>query len=182
MRRNIHFSVISKINQKGVRGYDPLFKVSCLLKIMIKGMRGVRTSVNHVTIDNIMIKYMGRAITYVQYMHVKPIKHGIKVFAICCDISTILIGFKVYFFQEDHSRNIAMGIFDDIVKEAGITTARGHTIYTNNYCTSMALAKHMFNKYVWTIVGAIIPMYKKSCANHDIPFFKLSNVSRNSLK
>ena len=101
MRRNIHFSVISKINQKGVRGYDPLFKVSCLLKIMIKGMRGVRTSVNHVTIDNIMIKYMVRSVTYVWYMPAKPINNGIKIFSICCALFAILLDLKVYVGQED---------------------------------------------------------------------------------
>ena len=36
------------------------------------------TAGKHVTIDESMIWYMGRAISYVQYMPAKPIKHGIK--------------------------------------------------------------------------------------------------------
>ena len=47
-----------------------------------KDMRGVWTAVSHVTIENSMIKFMGRAVTYVQYVPTKPIKHGIKVFAV----------------------------------------------------------------------------------------------------
>ena len=62
---------------------------------MMKGMRGVLTSVNNVTIYESMIKYMGRDTTYVLYMHAKPIKYGIKVFSICCTLSVVLIGFKV---------------------------------------------------------------------------------------
>ena len=62
----------------------------------MKGMRYVWNARNHVIIDNIILKYMSRDVTYVQYMHAKPIKHGIKVFAICCAIYTILLGFKVY--------------------------------------------------------------------------------------
>ena len=40
---------------------------------------------------------------------------------------------------------------DDLVEEAGITSIRGWMLYINNYSMSMALAKSMFNKYVWTI-------------------------------
>ena len=64
MQRNIHFSDNSKIKHKGVRGYDPLFKVSYQLEIIMKGMRGVWTDGKHLTIDDIMIKYMGRVATY----------------------------------------------------------------------------------------------------------------------
>ena len=95
MWRNIHFSDNSKIKHKGVRGYDPLFKVIYPFQIMMKGMIFVWTAGKHVTIDKIMIKYIGIAITYVQYMPAKPINHGIKVFFICCALSTIFLGFKV---------------------------------------------------------------------------------------
>ena len=47
-----------------------------------KDMRGVWTAVSHVTIENSMIKFMGRAVTYVQYMPIKTIKNVITVFAI----------------------------------------------------------------------------------------------------
>ena len=59
-------------------------------------MTGEWNSAKHVTIDKSMISYMGRSITYFHYMPAKPTKHGIKVFAICCALSTILLGFKVY--------------------------------------------------------------------------------------
>ena len=63
---------------------------------MIKWMRGIWTSGKHVTIDDSVIKYMGKAIAYVHYMPAKPIKHIIKVFAICCALSKLFLGFKVY--------------------------------------------------------------------------------------
>ena len=87
----------------------------------------------------------------------KPIQHGIKVFVVCCDISTILISFELYVFQKDDFDNKALGICDELVKEARITSARWRTLYTDNYYMPMALAKHMFNKYRWTIVGTIVP-------------------------
>ena len=59
-------------------------------------MRYVWTTRNYVTIDNIIIKYMIRDVTYVQYIPAKPIKHGIKVFAIFCALYAIILGFKFY--------------------------------------------------------------------------------------
>ena len=60
-------------------------------------------------------------------------KHGIKVFDICCDIYKILIGFKVYVGQEDDSDNTSLGIFDEPVKGAGLTSTRGRMLYTDSY-------------------------------------------------
>ena len=95
MQRKIYFYDNSKIKEKGVRGYDPLFKVIYTLEITMKVMRGVWISRKHVNIYKSMIKYIGRDIKYIQYMPAKLIKHGIQVFAICCAISTILLVFKV---------------------------------------------------------------------------------------
>ena len=173
MWRSIRFSDNSKINHKVVCGYDPLFKVSYPLEIMTKRITGVWTAINHVTIDESMIKYIDRDVKYFQYMPKNTIKHVIKMFAICSSLSTILLYLKVYVGQEDDSDSTALGFFDRLVKEAGITNARGRTLYTNNYCTLMAIDKHIFNKYGWTIVGTIIPTEKKSRADHHIPLLKL---------
>jgi hypothetical protein len=37
-----------------------------------------------IRVDESMIKYMGRFVLFIQYMPAKPIKHGIKVYALCC--------------------------------------------------------------------------------------------------
>ena len=50
-----------------------------------------------------------------------------------------------------------MGICDELVKEAGITSVLGRMIYNNKYCTSIALDMYMFNEYIWTIFGTITP-------------------------
>ena len=180
--RNIHFSEISDINNKGVRGYDPLLNFSYPLEKFMKGMRGLWTARKHVTIEKSMIKYMGKSVTYVQYIPANPIKHGIKVFAMCCAFSEILIGFKVHFVQGGDSDDTALGISDDLVKEDGLTSARVRTLYTNNYYTPMEIAKHMLNEYGWTIVGTILPTDNKSRADHDITFLEFLNEERNGFQ
>ena len=72
MRQCIHFCDNSKRKAKGDIGYDALFKVNFALETMMKGMRKAWVAGKHVTIDKSMIRYMGRAIRYVQYMPEKP--------------------------------------------------------------------------------------------------------------
>ena len=114
--RNTNFFNNSNINHMGVGDYDHIFKVSYHLETFIKGTRGVRTARKYVTIDESAIKYIGRSVTYVKYMTGKSIKHGIKVFAICCALYVILLGIKVYIVQEDDSDNTDMGICGELIK------------------------------------------------------------------
>ena len=155
MRQYIHFVDNSKRVPKGQPGYKVLFKVSFALDEMMKGMWKVWTAGKHVAIDEFMIRYMGRAISYVQYMPAKPIKHGIKVFALCCALSDVILTFKVYVGKEDDSDGTTVGVCDELVNDAGLTSARGHVLHTDNYYTSVKLAKHMYENYGWTIVGTI---------------------------
>jgi hypothetical protein len=60
------------------------------------GQRRAWIAGEKITIDESMIKYCGRAVSYVQYMLKKPIKHGITVFAVCCVVSACLLGFEIY--------------------------------------------------------------------------------------
>ena len=128
-----------------------------------------------------MIKFMGRAVTYVQYMPIKTIKNVITVFAIWCALSTIILDVNVCVGQENDSDNIYLVICDDLVKEAGLASTRGRKLYPYNYYMLMVLDKHMFNKYGWKIVGTIVPMAKTSSSDHNITFLKFSNGARNGL-
>jgi len=76
--------------------YAPLSNIHSILDKLMKGMRNAWTTGKNIVIDESMIKYCSRAIKFVQYMPKKPIKHGVKVFAVCCAYSTVLLGFEVY--------------------------------------------------------------------------------------
>ena len=147
-----------------------------------KGMRKAWVAGKHVTIDESMIRYMGRAISYVQYMLAKPIKHGIKVFVLCCAVSALILAFKVYVEKEDDSNISVAAVCDELCVDAGLTHQWGRVLYTENYYTSVKLEKLMFEKYGWTIVGTISPTDKKSREDEDIPFLKLSNGVRLGVK
>ena len=139
MCQYIHFADNSKRVPKGKPGYNPLFKEKFTLDEMMKGMRKAWIAGKHVTTDKLMMRYMGRAINYVQYMPAKPIKHGIKVFALCCAMSAVILAFKVYVGKEDDSDGTAVGVCDQLVNDAGLISAYGHLLYTDNYSTSVKL-------------------------------------------
>jgi len=63
-----------------------------------------------ISVDESMIKYMGRAVTWVQYMPRKPIKHGIKVFAMCCTVTGYLYAFVVYTGKDNTIDGSALGV------------------------------------------------------------------------
>ena len=94
------------------------------------------------------------------------------------DLYEILLGLKVYVVQEGDYDNTGMGICDDMAKEAGLTSVRGRTLYTNNYCMLMALANHMFSKYGWKIVVTIVPTDNKSRVDYDINFLNVNIIGK----
>ena len=122
-------------------------------------MRRVKRLGKHVTIDKSMIAYMGRAVTFVQYMPAKSTKHGIKVYALCCAVSAVLLAYQVNTAKEDERDNSATEICHHLCRSAGITKKRDHVLYTDNWYASIKLCKEFFKRYGWTVVGSVTPTY-----------------------
>ena len=75
----------------------------------------------------------------------------------------------------------SLDICTKLCHEAGLLETRGRVLYTDNYYTSIKLAKHMFEQYGWTMIGTFVPSEKKHREKEDFPFLKLSNGARNSV-
>ena len=101
MRRHIHFVDNRHQKKKGEHGYTPLFKVRQIMNDIMNNLQKAWIAGKHITVDESMIKYMGHAIAFVQYMPQKPIKHGIKVCCLCCAYTSYLLGFEVYVGKEN---------------------------------------------------------------------------------
>jgi hypothetical protein len=182
MKRFLHFADNSTRKGRDEEGYDPLFKVTPALEFIMKGIRRAWSPGQRITIDESMVKYMGRAIKFIQYMPAKPIKHGIKIFCVCCAESGVLLGFEVYCGQERKDwDNTAIAIVERLIEDAELTQAKGRILFTDNWYTSTKLAMLLFRKYKWTFCGTIVPTKKKTRAAYDIPFLKLSNSARKKL-
>ena len=160
MRRYIHFCDNDDKKKPGQAGYSPLFKVNKVLDTVGKGIRSAWNAGKRVTIDESMIKYMGRAVPFVQYMPAKPIKHGLKVYCLCCAVSGVMLAYQVYTGKkedEEPQMSASIDICTKLCREAGLLETRGRVLYTDNYYTSIKLAKHMFEQYGWTMTGTYVP-------------------------
>ena len=71
-RRSIHFADNAEQVPQGKEGYDALFKVKYPMDVMMNGIRKSWNVGKHVTVDESMIRYNGRAVSYVQYNPQKP--------------------------------------------------------------------------------------------------------------
>jgi len=130
-----------------------------------------------------MIKYRGKAVSFTQYNPLKPIKHGIKVFALCCSYSAYLLGFEVYLGKEyTKDGGSALQIIDRLLLGSNLTSSTGRKLYVDNWYTTVNLAKHLYEQYGWTVVGTMTPTDKKSRRDHDVPFLRLSNGGLKEVK
>ncbi len=109
----------------------------------------------NVTINESMIKYCGNAIEFVQYMPKKPIKHGIKVFAVCCAYTAVLLGFEFYVETDTVDDGMALGVVKRLIEGTGLTDNCGRMLYTDNWYSSMVLATTLFTDYCWRFCGTM---------------------------
>lgn len=128
---------------------------------------------DRVTIDESMIRYMGRAVAFVQYMPRKPIKHGLKVFAICCSYSAVLLGFEIYCGPEIQPDNSACAVVLRLIAAAGLEGV-GRIVYTDNWYTTMDLAIALKEKLGYWFCGTYTLSKKVSRQDKDVPFHLLS--------
>lgn len=181
LRNFMHFSVTQDRKRRGQRGYDPLFKVRPIIEAIMKGLQGTWIAGEKITIDESIIRYNGRAIMFVQYNPRKPIKHGIKVFAVCCAYSGVMLGFEVYCGSDTDEDNSALAVVDRLLQKNHLTTARGRAVYTDNWYTTVPLARHLYEKYGMFFCGTMTPTDKKARQDLDVPFLKLSRRAKDSV-
>jgi hypothetical protein len=107
---------------------------------MLSGLQHTHNVGKQVTVDESMIRYMGQAVELVQYILTKPIKHGIKVYTLCCRISGIMVAWNIYTGSEKGVANSTTKICSDLARSANLHKQKGRVLCTDNYYTSGKLA------------------------------------------
>ena len=81
-----------------------------------------------------MIKYCGRAVSFVQYLPKKPIEHGMKVFVLCYAYTGYLLSFETYLGTNiEIDENAALHIVNKLITREELTTSQGRALYTDNW-------------------------------------------------
>lgn len=103
------------------------------------------------TIDESMIKSKSRFVNFKQYMPLKPIKHGIKVFVLACGCSRYVYNWDVF---QGRSSTVS-GALNLVVGRliTGNLIGSKRILYTDNYYTSIALAVTLYCLYGIYLVG-----------------------------
>jgi hypothetical protein len=127
-----------------------------------------------VTINESIFRYNSRAVDFVQYLSKKPIKHGLKVFAICCAVTAVLLGLEVYCGKDTGLSATAIAIVECLIVQAELTGTCGRILYTNNWYPSIDLALVLYQKYGWCFCGTVAPTKKVAPQDMDVLFAKLS--------
>ena len=175
-RRLIHLCGDVHVRHRVTSKYDPLAKVRYVLDKLMGTMRNAWIVGKRITIDESMIKYCGRAVSFIQYMPKKPIKHGIKVFALCCAYTGYLLGFEVYLGKDtETNENSALQVVDRLINKADLIHLKGRILYADNWYTTTRLAKFLYETYRWLFVGTVVTNDSKDRNENSVPFRKLSN-------
>ena len=96
-----------------------------------------------------------------------------------------MLSFQIYTGKKKDGKrqvSVSIDICTKLCRDAGLLEARGRVLHTDNYYTSIKLAKHMFEKYGSTICVTVVPTEKKHREEEDFPFLKLSNGARKSVR
>ncbi|KAL7547323.1 hypothetical protein ACHAWF_015821 [Thalassiosira exigua] len=175
----IHFADNTKLKKPGQHGFNPLQKIQPIVDKILKRFRAAYTMGQFMSADESMIKYKGKAVKFVQYMPAKPIKHGIKVFAICCADTGYIYAFYVYCGKEFDNCSATEVIKRLLAQDPHfLTNSTGRVLYTDNYYTSEELMEMLYKEYGILLVGTVSLTQKKSRSSADFAFHKLSNGAK----
>eukprot|EP00041_Stephanoeca_diplocostata_P027114 m.741690 g.741690 ORF g.741690 m.741690 type:complete len:960 (+) comp23116_c4_seq1:51-2930(+) len=184
-RRYLAFGDYSAVPKRGDARYDPLFRIQSVVKAYQQLFRSLWTLGEFVSVDESMIKYSGRAIDFVQYMPAKPIKHGIKVFALCCSATAYAYSFSVYTGKDGCQDAGVIHEMDKLTTGCDFENQGSsyRTMFTDNWYTSLALASWLFSRFSMYLVGTIRLTKKLSRTAVDFPFHKFSaSASKNLVR
>ena len=139
-----HLIDSTKAKPKGQKGYDPLYKVRPLILLTQQTFAENYIPSEKITVDEAMIKFKGRC-EILQYLPAKPTKWGIKVWAACCAETYYMLNFSVYTGKVNELPDTKEPLGDRVVKHLiKPYLHKFHTIFFDNYFTSVALLLHLF--------------------------------------
>lgn len=167
-------------SKNGEPMWNTLQKVKPVLDIIQLQLQSTWSIGKKCCIDELMIKYMGQSIGWVQYyMPAKPIKHGIKVFALCCSFTAgYLYSFEVYTSKDADTDGSPPAIITQLLQGAGFpirNNSRSRVLYTDNFYTALVVMRTIYLLFEMFLFETYKLSKKKSRTATDFPFHRLLN-------
>lgn len=119
-----------------------LRKISVMCDHLNRAFMAAYNLGNEISADEIMVKFTGR-LAFLQYVPLKPVKWGLKLWALADPHSGYLYAFKVYAGQDSVTDDFAAGLGGGAIlalAEKSSVLGKGHTIIADNFFMSPAFA------------------------------------------
>lgn len=153
----LHLTDLTKEKKKGEEGYDRLGRVRPLILALNESFKRQYTPSAHQAIDESMIRFKGRS-SLKQYLPMKPIKRGYKVWCRADSQTGYLIEFQVYEGKgADRPANVGLG--EHVVLSLIDGVEAGTQLYFDNFFTSTRLMEALKEKNILA-AGTVRPNRK----------------------
>ena len=147
--RYLHFVDNQHLAPRGSPTFDRLGKVRPVIDHLSQQFTALYNPSKNVAVDEAMIKFQGRS-TLKQYMPMKPIKRGLKVWVLGDSTNGYFIRFEVYTGKgEIQTRQIGLG-GEYVVKTltSGLKM-KNHHVYFDNFFTSVKLLEDLLEDGIY---------------------------------
>ena len=147
----LHISDREREIPQGQPGYDQLAKVRPLLKKFGKSFPTFMKPFKEQTIDEGMVAFKGR-VKYLQYLPMKPVKRGIKMWLRADALSGYIQQMDVYLGSREKQgqRKSKNGVYFDVVEKlCKPLFFKNHHVYFDNLYTSIPLLVHLLHNGVY---------------------------------
>lgn len=124
--------------------FDRLYKLRPLIKHLTDTFQSAFTPYRYLSIDESMCAFKGRT-TLKQYMPMKPIKRGFKIWALACATTGYLLNFQIYQGKTAESSSDMLG--ERVVLEMSSNYQnRGYCLYFDNFFTTIPLMQKLLSQ------------------------------------
>ena len=147
IRQYLHLNNRENMLPRGHGAYDTLFKVRPFLDVISHTFCDEYRPSKFVSIDKAMVKYKGR-LGFKQYMPMKPVKRGIKVWVRAAATNGFVRAIQVYTGKEGHQPEHGLGhrIVSDLVHDHH---GKNYHIFWDSSFTSVRLAEDLLRNNLY---------------------------------
>ena len=136
--------------------YDPIGQIRWLLDNLVANFQTLWNASPYLCVDESMVQYNGRYCSFKQYLPLKPITHGIKVWCLCCSVTKYVLNFEVYVGAANevitglpqHACGAGAGVVSRLTNG---WEGKWYTIAMDNYFTSPMLFENLLNRGFYAV-------------------------------
>ncbi|CAK1585001.1 unnamed protein product [Parnassius mnemosyne] len=151
--RCLHVNDNEQMPRRGETGFDKLYKIRPLLDQINQRCQNNARNTRSQSIDESMVKFKGRS-TLKQYMPLKPVKRGYKIWARADSKTGYLFHFQVYTGKGD---NVETGLGSSVVKTLAqplIDEGCSAHISFDNFFSSYDLLQYLYDHGIYSTATA----------------------------